>query len=154
MSARRRLANSGDELVIFTSETGLVGLASAAEWGRRQRIAMNRFRGICARILRRCCPFAAAGIRVVFIPPGARVLVRGISAALQRECGFQEEVEQADFTWIVDSPDCFRDAVRFQNGVVVRLTRLSEGQSLRVLDFCSAEDRTTAPARRRRVMSP
>ena len=35
----------------------------------------------------------------------------------------------------------FRDAVRFQNGVEVLLQRFAEGQRVRVLDFCSAEDR-------------
>ena len=39
-------------------------------------------------------------IPAVCIPPGARLLVRDIPAELQRECGFQKDVEEAAFTQI------------------------------------------------------
>jgi hypothetical protein len=81
------------------------------------------------------------------------LLIRDISAKLQRECGFCEAVEQAVFTQVSSTVNSFRDAVRFQNGVVVLLQRLDEGQSVRVVDLSSAEDKVTAPKGRQRVMS-
>jgi hypothetical protein len=90
-------------------------------------------------------------ILAVCIPPGARLLIRGISARLQCECGFREELAEAVFTQISADANSFRDAVRFQNGVVVLLQRLHEGQSVRVLDLSSAEEQITAPEGRQGV---
>jgi hypothetical protein len=70
---------------------------------------------------------------------------------LQQECGFRDELAEAVFTQISASENSFRDAVRFQNGVVVLLQRLDEGQSVRVLDLSSAEEQMTAPKGRQGV---
>ncbi|MDQ2944989.1 MAG: hypothetical protein M3Y27_03450 [Acidobacteriota bacterium] len=70
---------------------------------------------------------------------------------MQRECGFQEEAEEAVFTQITAAVNTFRDAVRFQNGVEVLLQRFAEGQRVRVLDLSSAEDRETGIQGRQRV---
>jgi redox-regulated HSP33 family molecular chaperone len=80
------------------------------------------------------------------------LLVQDIPVQLQRECGFQEEAEEAVFTQVTAAVDTFRDAVRFQNGVEVLLQRLIAGQRVRVLDLSSAEDQEPASQGRRRAM--
>jgi hypothetical protein len=62
-------------------------------------------------------------------------------------------VEEAVFTQVSNTVNTFRDAVRFQNGVVVLLQRLDEGQSVRVVDLSSAAVQLTALKGRQRAMS-
>jgi len=62
-----------------------------------------------------------------------------------------EKAGEAIFTQISAVEDTFRDAVRFQNGVVVLLQRLHQGQSVRVLDLSSDEQQVAAPRGRERV---
>jgi len=76
------------------------------------------------------------------------LLVRDIPARLRHECGFLKPAQEGLFTQISAIEHTYRDAVRFQNGVVVLLQRLTEGQRVRVLDLSSAEDRPAPPGSR------
>jgi hypothetical protein len=82
---------------------------------------------------------------------GARLLVRDTPTELQRECGFQKDVEEAAFTQITAAVNTFRDAVRFQNGTEVLLQRFAEGQRVRVLTLSSAEEQETGPKQHQRM---
>ncbi len=146
MAVPSRLAVSGDELVVHRFDAKSVGLA--AGFDVRQRLAGNE--GLWTRLRKSLWPVDTT-IRTVCIPPGARLLIRDISAKLQRECGFCEDVEEAVFTQISTTVNTFRDAVRFQNGVVVLLQRRDEGQSVHVVDLSSAEEQVTAPKGRQRA---
>ena len=142
MAIPNRLAVSGEDLVVHRFEAGsVVGLASACDLQKRREYRKLQPHGFWPRLKELFDPPMAPAIPAVCIPPGARLLVQDIPPALQRECGFQEETEEAVFTQITAAVNTFRDAVRFQNGVEVLLQRLAEGQRVRVLDLSSAEDR-------------
>jgi hypothetical protein len=150
MAVPSRLAVSGDELVVHRFDAKSMGLAAACEVRRATEVKLAGSNGFRARLRSFLRP-SKAPIRTVCIPPGARVLIRDIPTELQRECGIMETAEEAVFTQISAAEDTFRDAVRFQNGVVVLLQRLHQGQSVRVLDLSSAEQPVAAQGRRKRV---
>ena len=152
MAMPSRLAVSGDELVVHRFDAKSVGLAAGSDVRRAYRYGKARNEGLWAWLRRSLRP-ADTPIRTVCVPPGARLLIRDISAKLQRECGFCEKVEEAVFTQVSNTVNTFRDAVRFQNGVVVLLQRLDEGQSVRVVDLSSAAVQLTALKGRQRAMS-
>jgi hypothetical protein len=148
-----RLAVTGEALAIHSFEAGSVGFASVLDI---QRGRQGTQLGLCSRLRRMLHPRKAQQIPAIWVPPGARLLIQDIPEKLQRECGFQEEAEEAVFTEIIAVGDIHRDAIRFQNGVVVLLQRLSVGQRVRVLDFSSAEDRpiNLTGQRRERSIAP
>ena len=152
MAFPSRVAVSGDELVVHRFDAKSVGLAAGVDVRRGLQYRKARAEGIWTR-LRKSAGLTDTPIRTVCIPPGARLLIRNISTKLQRECGFCEGMEEAVFTQISSAVNTFRDAIRFQNGVLVLLQRLDEGQSVRVLDLSSADEQVTAPKGRQRVMS-
>ncbi len=143
MATPNRLAVSGDELVVHRFDAKSVGLAAAFD--------VRRAAGFLVRLRKLFNP-SYTPVLAVCIPPGAHLLVRNIPVKLQRECGFLEEAEEAVFTQITADAGAFRDAVRFQNGVVVLLQRLKEGQTVRVLDLSSADEAATAPKSGQSVM--
>jgi len=147
MAIPSRLAVSGDELVVRRFDAKSLGLAAAFDVRPDGELRKSRKEGFRARLMALLHP-SYNPIRAVCIPPGARLLIRDIPAKLQRECGLREELAEAVFTQISAEPNSFRDAIRFQNGVVVLLQRLKEGQSVRVLDLSSAEEQITAPKKR------
>ena len=150
MAFPSRLAVSGDELVVHRFGEKSMGLAAAFEVRRAAELNNAGNKGFRARLQNFFRP-ANTPVRTVCIPPGARVLIRDIPVQLQHECGFMEKAEEAIFTQISAVEDTFRDAVRFQNGVVVPLQRLHQGQSVRVLDLSSDEQQVAAPRGRERV---
>lgn len=150
MAMPTRLAVSGDELVVHRFDAKSVGLATGSDVRRALEYRNAGNQGFWARLRKSFRP-ADAPIRTVCIPPGARLLIRDIPPKLQHECGFCEEEEEAVFTQVSASINAFRDAVQFQNGVVVLLQRLDEGQGIRVLYLSSAEEQMTAPKGRQRA---
>ena len=150
MAFPSRLAVAGDELVVRRFDAKSLGLAAAFDIRAAKERSGNMIEGFWARLRTMFHP-SDNPIRTVCIPPGARLLIRDISARLQYECGFREELAEAVFTQISADANSFRDAVRFQNGVVVLLQRLHEGQSVRVLDLSSAEEQIGAPKGRQGV---
>jgi len=151
MAVPSRLAVSGDELVVRRFDAKSLGLAAAFDVRPAQERRNSNSEGFWARLRTLFHPSSDNPIRAVCVPPGARLLIRDISARLQHECGFREELAEAVFTQISADANSFRDAVRFQNGAVVLLQRLDEGQSVRVLDLSSAEEQITAPIGRHGV---
>jgi hypothetical protein len=152
MAIPNRLAVSGEDLVVHRFEAGSVGLASASDLRRRQECRKVQSHGFWSRLKESLSPRDAPSIPAVCIPPGARLLVRDISARLQRECGLQKNAEEAVFTQITAAANAFRDAVRFQNGVEVLMQRLDEGQRVCVLELSSAEKPETALERQERLI--
>ena len=72
------------------------------------------------------------GTPAVCVPPGARLLLRDIPKALQRELGVGE-VEEVKFVEISAEVNRYRDAVRFKNSRQLLLQALHEGQRVTVL---------------------
>jgi len=144
MAIPNRLAVSGEDLVVHRFEAGsVVGLASSCDLQERREYRKIQRHWFWPRFKDFFNPPDAPAIPAVCIPPGARLLVQDIPPALQHECRFQKEAEEAIFTQITAEVNTFRDAVCFQNGITVLLQRFTEGQRVRVLDLSSAEDRET-----------
>jgi hypothetical protein len=152
MAIPNRMAVPGEELVTHRFEAGSVGLASALDLRRIQECRKSRFRGFWPAIKAFFSPPDSRSILAVCIPPGARLLISDIPPKLQRECGFQDDVQEALFTQVTAAVNTFRDAVRFQNGVEVLLQRFEDGQRVRVLDRALAKEQETGPREHRRVM--
>jgi hypothetical protein len=89
--------------------------------------------------------FTPAGC--VYVPPGARLLLRDISANLQRQLDVQA-TEEVTFVQLSAEAYEYRDAVRFRNGREVLLQRLKRGQRVKVLSLCCADSREGEHQRR------
>jgi hypothetical protein len=77
--------------------------------------------------------------RVACIPPGAQLLVFGISQSLQKQFNLME-LEEVTFIDISVEERQHRDALCFASGTILLLRLLPEGQRLRVLRLSSRED--------------
>ena len=86
----------------------------------------------------------------ICVPPGARLILKDISARMQKDLGLCPE-EGGKF--IETSVDLYRhrDAIQLANGLVIPLQRLCEGQRIEVLSLVPAgefvEDRQSALVR-------
>jgi hypothetical protein len=134
MMVRSRLAVEGEELVAHRFQSGSVGLVSCADfnsWINERPI------GFWQRLK---CWFSSdkEPAPVACIPPGAQLLVAGISRSLQKQFNLRE-CEEATFTETSAEPGWHRDALCFENGSILRLGLLPEGQRLRVLRLSSQE---------------
>ena len=101
-SVPNRLAVEDEQLVTFRFFTGSMGLRSGDTHQRRSWFTP----AVC-----------------VCVPPGARLLLRDISANLQRELDVQA-TEEVTFVQLSAEAYQYRDAVRFRNGREVLLQRL------------------------------
>jgi hypothetical protein len=138
MGVPNRLATEREDLVAHRFPTGSMGLASPADVKRMARAAVVGKRGFWTAVMEFFNPPEHAPVAAVCIPPGARLWLRDIPERLQSalEVGPQE---QCVFTQTGAMANTYRDAVRFSNGVTLRLQELREGQRVRVLDLSLAE---------------
>jgi hypothetical protein len=134
---RTRLAVEGEELVLYRFPTGSLGLTSPAELEAHRK----EFRGWRSWFDPREVPCA------VCIPPGARLLLRDIPDHLQKHLGVGA-IESVLFMQTSAEVERHRDGLRFTNGQVILLQRLSERQRAAVLSLSSAlpEEETDAVA--------
>ncbi len=124
-----RLAEDGEVLVVHRFHTGSKGLTSP-EYLK----PIEPPKGLMA-ILKRV--FAAQSqVCAVCIPDGAKLVLHGISPALQRTHGLSTS-EAVTFRQLAPDAHAYRDAVEFKNGVRVRLQELEEGQNIEVLALSS-----------------
>lgn len=130
-----RLARDGEELVTYRFPLGCLGLASPAElenaqpkpWGKRLwTVPDNR-------------PSGRSSVCAICIPPGAHLLLKDISAEMQRDLRLGPE-ECGKF--IETSLDAYRyrDAIQFANGRVIPLRHLREGQRVKILTLDPVEE--------------
>jgi hypothetical protein len=136
MAVPNRLAVCGEELVSHKFHTGAKGFISSAEasqlaesalrpkdwWANLWRMLKNQ-QGQCT---------------AVCIPPGARLLMRGLPESLQHECEVPGESQEVVFTQ-TSAEIRFRDAVRFANGCEISIQKLNEGLRVKVLSLSSSE---------------
>ena len=135
MMVRSRLAVEEEELVAHRFQSGSVGLVSCPDfnaWLNRRPI------GFWQR-LKSWFSADEEPAAVVCIPPGAQLLVVGISRSLQKQFDLRES-EEVTFTQTSAEPRWHRDALCFDNGSILLLGFLPEGQRLRVLRLASRED--------------
>jgi hypothetical protein len=133
-----RLAREGEELVTYKFRSGSLGLVSPVElkeaqgkpsgkgfWGSvRSHSELSTHRpSVCA----------------ICVPPGARLLLKDISAPMQKDLGLCPE-EGGKFIETSVDPYRHRDAIQLANGLVISLQRLCEGQRIEVLSLVPAAE--------------
>ena len=126
---RNRLAEEGETLVVLRFYTGSKGLTSPdyLKPHEQPKGLMAILRKIVAAPSKECA---------VCIPDGAKLVLLGISPALQQTYGLCGN-ESATFRQLSADASTYRDAVEFENGVKVRLQDLEEGEMLRVVALSS-----------------
>ena len=138
-----RLAAEGEELVVHKFSTGSMGMASPADFpvieakDTKQSLwtmIKNFFDVVCEPPV----------IPAICIPPGARLIIRDIPEDLQRRCRVSA-MEDVTFTQISAEINTYRDAIRFANGIQLRLQDLREGMRVDVLALAAVDETVEAP---------
>jgi len=139
MAVPNRLAQENEELVAHRFPTGSMGLASPAEVEQKAKPEAPK-RTIWRVLDVVFNPGQSGPVTPVCIPPGSRLRLEGVPARAQRDykVGPTEEVR---FVQVGALENTYRDAIRFTNGLEMRLQELQDGQRVVVLDLGSAEDR-------------
>jgi hypothetical protein len=136
-----RLGVEGEELVTHRFQTRTMGLASPIELEQSERAKRE-----CQQAQRSWWHAVKSFLELqpelpvtaVCIPPGARLMISDVPAALQKQLGIGER-EQVKFTQRSASEYHYRDAIRFHNGRDLLLQELPTGLRVKVLSLDSAE---------------
>lgn len=134
-----RLAVDGEELSVYRFSTGSMGLASCAELS-----AMTHVTHVERPIRRKTLWESITGffadpprenIPAVCVPPGARLVLKGVPPDLGRIWGIDASDREQDvrFVQISAEENQYRDALEFLNGRRILLQELREGMRLQVL---------------------
>ncbi|HLH06592.1 MAG TPA: hypothetical protein VKW78_05095 [Terriglobales bacterium] len=137
MMVPNRLAIEGEELVAHKFQSGTTGFVSCSDFVIWR--AERQPKGLWGR-LKGWFSSADDPTPVVCIPPGARLLVEGISGSLSGG-SLSGASELATFTQLSAEANQHRDALCFDDGAIVRLAMLAEGQRVKVLRLSSFEER-------------
>jgi hypothetical protein len=144
-SAKNRLANEGDQLFIHMFHTGSKGLASVTDLRNLDQLApagagmWAKFECWVENQWRRINDDMKRALPAVCIPPGARLHVDRIPSPMRRRFGVGSR-EEVTFVQLTAEPFRYRDAIRFNNGQVILLQKLSEGLRMDVLSLALAEE--------------
>jgi hypothetical protein len=123
-----RLAVEGDELVVHRFETSTIGLCAACELDRP---SLAPPAGVWGRLKQFFEAPVLHRVSAVCVPPGARLILKGIPKHLQREWAVGEE-EKVVFTQITAASNVHRDALRLPNGREILLQHIREGLRVQV----------------------
>lgn len=137
MTQPNRLAQEGEELVVYRFPIGSLGLASPADIKRLTACPSTPKPSFWSRLKTFLNPPKSDPVPAVCIPPGAHLRMDGIPSALQYELHVAPS-EEVTFTQLSAAANTYRDAVRFENGVQLRLQELYPGQRVLVLDLGGA----------------
>lgn len=137
MSFPNRLADKGESLVVHRFSSGSLGLASPADLQLKKPAAAPRH-SFWAAVRDFFTPEPELSAPAVCIPPASRLRLFDIPERMQTEYRIQPE-EEVVFQQLSAEVNTYRDAVQFQNGRVLRLQQLQEGQRVKVLDLGSAQ---------------
>jgi hypothetical protein len=134
-----RLVVEGEQLVVHRFPMGSLGMASVADVRRIEVAQTVAPKMTWWEKFKSCFEDEPATSKVcaVCVPPGAHLILKSIPRALQQRFGLQEE-EGVVFTQISADVNSYRDAVRFNNGVQIRLQELQVGQLVEVLSLAGA----------------
>ena len=137
MMVPNRLALEGEELVAHKFQSGTTGFVSCSDFTiwRAERRSRNLWHRLKAWFASRPDPTP-----VVCIPPGARLRVEAPPDSLSGR-SHSGSSELATFTQLSAEANQHRDALCFDDGAVVRLAMLAEGQRVKVLRLSSFEER-------------
>src|SRR5580698_3802494 len=133
-----RLAAEGEELVVHKFSTGSMGMASPADFPVIE-VNIPPKKGFWNAIRRFFEPTEIVpSVPAICIPPGARLILHDIPRPLRERCGFGE-IEGVVFTQLDVEENHYRDAVRFANGIQLRLQELHQGMRVEVLSLAAVE---------------
>ncbi len=136
MMVPNRLAVEGEELIAHKFRSGTTGFVSCSDFAiwRAERQPKDTWRRLKAWFVSPDDPTP-----VVCIPPGARLLVQGVSGSFGGR-PHPGSSELATFTQLSAEANQHRDALCFDDGAIVRLDMLAEGQRVKVLRLSCVED--------------
>jgi hypothetical protein len=126
-----RLAREGEALVVHRFYTGSKGLTSP-----EYLEPTIQAKGFMAVLKNFFVFLGQSKICAICIPDGARLVLHGISSALQQAHGLCMS-ETVTFRQLSAEAHTYRDAVEFRNGLRVRLQELQDGQRVEVLRLSS-----------------
>jgi hypothetical protein len=146
-----RLAREGEELVTYRFPLGSLGLASPVELENAQGKPSGKgFWGRSFSERSRYRPSDRPSVCAICVPPGARLILKDISAQMQRDLGLCPE-EGGKFIETSAEAHRHRDAIQLANGCVIPLQHLGEGQRVEILSLVPAgefvEERQSALVR-------
>jgi len=135
-----RLAREGEELVTYRFPLGSLGLVSPVELKNAQ--AKPSSRGFWGRSFGERSSYLRSDryrVCAVCVPPGARLILKDISARMQQDLGLCPE-ERGKFIETSAEVYRYRDAIQFGSGRVIPLQQLCEGQRIVVLSLVPAPE--------------
>src|ERR1041385_1789277 len=138
MMVPNRVAVEGEELVAHKFQSGTTGFVSGPDFSIWN--AERRSKSIWQR-LTACFASTAEPAPVVCIPPGARLRVEAAPESLDG-ISHSGSSELATFTQLSVEANQHRDALCFDDGAIVRLATLAEGQRVKVLRLSSIKEGT------------
>ncbi|HLW75849.1 MAG TPA: hypothetical protein VKS01_02670 [Bryobacteraceae bacterium] len=146
-----RLAADGEQLVVHKFSTGSMGMASPADFPVIEaKTARKGFWAAVKTFFDVVCEPPV--IPAICIPPGAHLILRDIPEDLQKRCRVSSEAG-VTFTQLTAEVNTYRDAIRFPNGIQLRLQDLREGMHVEVLSLATVEaEPVEVPVRRDSVM--
>jgi hypothetical protein len=124
-----RLAVQGETLVVYRFPTGTKGLTSP-----KYLEPPKQERGFFAFLATKLTE--SNSVPAVCIPDGAKLSLTGISSPMQRTHGLSS-TEAVTFRQVSVSESVHRDAVEFENGAIIGLQDLDEGQHVEVYALSS-----------------
>jgi hypothetical protein len=135
-----RLAREGEELVTYRFPLGSLGLVSPSELINAQ--AKPSGYGFW-RAMRGPLELSRSSdqhsVCAICVPPGARLMLKDISAQMQKDLGLRPE-EGGKFIETSAEAHRHRDAIQLASGVVIPLQQLCEGQRIVVLSLVPAAE--------------
>src|ERR1051326_8149232 len=131
-----RLAVEGEELVVRRFPTGSKGVGSLTDVRASFSAGLASLRRpLWERVKTWFSPPSNSpeqkAIPAVCIPPGARLLLQDIPPRWQEQFGVGP-TEEVTFVQLSADVYCYRDAMRFGNGLTLLLQKFSEGQRVAV----------------------
>lgn len=129
-----RLAAEGEQLVVHRFADGSLGLACLEDVRRHAHEVPKE--GFWQRITCRFqdVPSGSHPVPPVCVPSGAHLIRKGIPGSMQQKCGLESE-EGAVLVHTSTAVSGYRDELRFNNGVQIRLEALRTGQLVEVLSL-------------------
>jgi hypothetical protein len=145
MSIPNRLAVEGEDVVTYRFHSGSIGFASESDVRRMAGSNAPRARAFwwSQRFHSTSSPLAKT-VCALCVPPGARLLLQGIPEQLQHNLKVASS-EEVTFVEMGVDAYTYRDAVRFESGLEIRLQDLIPGQRARVLRLSSEQPGESVP---------
>lgn len=132
MGRRSRLAETGDQLTLFSFPTGSRGFVSASDAQKFKSLVSNT--GGQSPFASSQAQRIVADMCVICIPPGAKLALSGFPDPVQKGWGLKD-TEEVIFTQTSAKENTHRDAVQFRNGSVISLQNIPVGVKATVLSL-------------------